>query len=150
MFKVNIECLTKDISWSKELPTEQEAQAFLNSQIGKPHRLPQRDKLVSECSQEELDSALSISNEVLDENNEVIQPAMATLPATFTYSIVDITAQKAQEETNRNARKFLADTDYKITRHSEDLLAGRTPAMSQQELEDLMTQRQAARNSIVD
>ena len=149
MFKVSISSNNGMISGGGEFSTEQEAQAWLNSQIGKPHRLPQREKNVSECSQEELDSALEILPEVLD-GDVLIQEARAVLPATFIATITDITAQKAQEEINNNARKFLADTDYKITRHSEDLLAGRTPAMSQQELEQLMEQRQAARDSIVD
>lgn len=138
MFKVNIQSLIRDISWGAELPTLQEAEAWLSQQIGRPNRLPQREKAVSECSQEELDSAISIENDI------------ATLPAQFTSSIVDITAQKAQEAINAENKKFLADTDWKVIRHRDQVELGIATSLSAQEFQDLLSARQAARNAIVE
>jgi hypothetical protein len=150
MFKASFFNLQGNLIGSGEFQTQQEAQAWHDSQIGKPRRLPQRDKPVSECSQEELDSAINISAEVLDENSEVVTPAMATLPAQFTSSIVDITAQKAQEAINAENKKFLADTDWKVIRHRDQVELGIATSLTAQEFQDLLSARQAARSAIVE
>jgi hypothetical protein len=59
--------------------TYQEAQDWLAQQIGKPHRLPEREEQVIDENGEP----------VLDENGEIV---MQTIPAEFTSEIVDITA----------------------------------------------------------
>jgi hypothetical protein len=138
MFKVNIQSLIRDISWGAELPTLQEAEAWLSQQIGRPNRLPQREKAVSECSQEELDSAISIENDI------------ATLPAQFTSSIVDITAQKAQEAINAENKKFLADTDYKVLRHIRQKALNIQTTLTEQEYLALEQERHDAASAIVE
>ena len=103
MFKVNISNASQNLSWSASFPTELEAQEWLAKQIGKPHRLPERDVPTYD------ENGLPI----LNENNE---PVMETLPAEFTSEIVDISAQLELESQKAAAKKLLADTDWLIIR----------------------------------
>jgi len=53
-----------------------------------------------------------------------------------------------QEITNYNARKFLADTDWQVIRHRDQLAAGETTSLSDAEYQQLLTDRQVARESV--
>jgi len=64
--------------------------------------------------------------------------------------VVNVQAKIDQETINRNARKFLADTDYKVIRHYEQKLANVQCSMSDLEFNELMLERQNKRNSIVE
>lgn len=54
-----------------------------------------------------------------------------------------------QSQTNQQARAFLNATDWQIIRHQDQLLSGETPSLSEPELQTLLAQRKAARESIV-
>lgn len=71
MFKVNISNASQNLAWSASFPSEAEAQAWLALQIGKPHRLPERE--------------VPTGN-----RNENDEPIMETLPAEFTFEIKDL------------------------------------------------------------
>jgi hypothetical protein len=114
MFKVNIANSSQNLSWSASFSTQQEAQSWLNSQIGKPHRLPEREvPIESEYAQEDV-------LEVIEEEIEgVMQQTKVRLRAQFTSEIVDISAQVATEAAQAAARKLLADTDWMVIRKAD-------------------------------
>lgn len=116
--RVNITSTEVDTTWSAEFESLNDAQAWLSKQIGKPHRLPQRVVLQSECSQEQLDSAVNLLPEVVVDG-EVITPARATLPAQYNSEIIDISAQ---ETLKANVQSRIAAGKAAI-RLSEDILA---------------------------
>lgn len=103
MFKVNISNASQNLSWSAQFPTEQEAENWLNSQIGKPHRLPEREVPIYDGN----------GNPILDENGD---PVIGTLPAEFTSEIVDITASHNLAQEKIKADKYLKETDWYVTR----------------------------------
>lgn len=57
--------------------------------------------------------------------------------------------QKTQAEINAEAQALLSSTDWQIIRHQDQLLAGETPSLSEPELQTLLAQRKAARESVV-
>ena len=63
--------------------------------------------------------------------------------------VVDITAQKTQEETNKTAMAHLVSTDWLVLRHQGQIAIGITTSLTAQEYLDLETARQASRDSIV-
>jgi hypothetical protein len=77
MFKVNIVNPSQNLSWGASFSTELEAQEWLAQQIGKPHRLPERQVPLYDGN----------GLPLLDQNNE---PVMGALPAEFTSEIVDL------------------------------------------------------------
>lgn len=107
MFKVTItneQC--PQSPWSASFSTEIEAQNWLNSQIGKPWRLPERQVPTYDENGEP----------ILDENGE---PVMETLPAEFTSEIVDITEEYNLAKQKQEAQSYLNSTDWYITRFVE-------------------------------
>lgn len=88
MFKVNISNSSQNLSWSGSFLTEIEAQAWLSQQIGKPHRLPERDVPTYDEN----------GQPILDENGDSV---LETLPAEFTSEIIDITAAHNDAENKR-------------------------------------------------
>ena len=131
MFKVNISNSSQNLLWSADFPTELEAQEWLSQQIGKPHRLPERE----------------VPTEELDEQGN---PIMELLPAEFTSEIIDISAQVNQENINKQAKKFLKDTDFIVIRHSGQKALNIATSLTEQEYLALEQQRQEARDSIVE
>lgn len=117
MYKVLLKNVEKNLEWSATFESLDSAQEWLSSQIGKPHRLPERE----------------VSTGEKDEND---QPIMQLLPAEFTSEIIDISAQVALDLQKSEARKFLADTDWLIIREMDSGVA--CPA-------DIKLQRQASR-----
>lgn len=55
---------------------------------------------------------------------------------------------KMQDIINCRARKFLADTDWQVLRHSDQIALGMPTSLTEQEYADLLQQRQAARDSV--
>lgn len=106
MLKVNIINQNENKSWSASFPTEQEAQAWLNSQIGKPHRLPER----------EIPTYDENGAPIIDENGD---PVMETLPAEFTSEIIDISAEVSLANAKAEAQKYLDETDWYVIRKYE-------------------------------
>lgn len=58
-------------------------------------------------------------------------------------------AKKKQEDTNKQSLDFLDDTDWKVTRHQDQLANGGTPSLTDEEFKDLLVKRQQARDSII-
>lgn len=102
---------------------------------------------------------VELSPAVRDELGEVISPAVTAfqevvvseeIPAEFVIEFQDVASiPKTQAEINAEARAFLSNSDYKVIRHQDQLLANETPSLSEPELQTLLAQRKAARESIV-
>jgi len=58
------------------------------------------------------------------------------------------TIEKSQEQINDEARQFLADTDWKITRHKEQVEMNIETSMTDQEYITLLQERQSVRDLI--
>jgi hypothetical protein len=99
-----------------------------------------------------IDQQVETTPAVLDENNEEIVPAKFETQtvelAGYKVIIEDLTAQLELEAQKAEALKFLQDTDYKVLKHRDQTEMGRTPDMSVEEFQYLLTQRQQARDKI--
>lgn len=91
MFKVIIKNEEKQLEWSAQFESQELAQEWLNKQIGKPHRLPERKVLD-------------------DEKNEI------TLPAEFSYEILDVSEEVELQKKKSEAKQFLANSDWYVIR----------------------------------
>lgn len=94
---------------------------------------------------------LELTPAIIGENGEVIQEATfeeVNVPADYTYEIIDISAQIQAQKNSADARKFLADTDWKILRHQDQQALGIATSLTAQEFFDLLQERQAAREAI--
>jgi hypothetical protein len=176
MFKVNISNASQNLSWSASFETEQLAQDWLAQQIGKPHRLPEREvSIEDEYAQEDvievIQSEVIIGYEngdpILDEENNPVldeqgnptyiqvpitelQDTHVRLKAQFTSEIVDISAQVAQQETNRAAKAFLEGSDYKVLRHIRQKALQQATTLTEEQYLALEQQRSDAAASIVE
>jgi len=115
MFKVvitNANC--SQSPWSASFPTELEAQEWLALQIGKPHRLPEREVSISDDYAQE-----DVLEVIQSEVEGVMQDTHVRLRAQFTSEIVDISAQVASEAAQAAARQLLNSTDWYVVRMSE-------------------------------
>lgn len=63
-------------------------------------------------------------------------------------AMIEIEASKQSEQTVANARQLLADTDWKVLRHRDQISQGISTSMTEEEMTVLQTARQAARDSI--
>jgi hypothetical protein len=127
MFKVTVINPNKQGSpFSAPFPTREEAQNWIDLCSNKPSYpwgKPERQE------------------EVLDENgNSFDPPQFQTLPAEFTIEIEDISAQVEQQNINAESLKYLADTDWYVTRFIETGVE--IPS-------EITLARQAARQNIV-
>jgi hypothetical protein len=87
---------------------------------------------------------------VLDEQGNVISPAQyETLPAEYEIQFVDNSALLQQEADNAEAIQFLADTDWKVLRHRDQQELGIATSLTAEEFQDLLQQRQMAREAII-
>jgi hypothetical protein len=57
--------------------------------------------------------------------------------------------QKLQHEENLQNQQFLKDTDWKATRHRDQLAMGTETSLSEAEYKELLAQRQQARERII-
>lgn len=125
MWNVLIVNSSKNMTWQKsDCVSEVEAQSWLQSQIGKPHRLPEREVSIEDDYEQE--DVLEVIQEnvqigVDEENNAIyeLQDTKVRLKAQFTSEIVDISSQVASEAEQAAARKLLADTDWLIIREMD-------------------------------
>jgi hypothetical protein len=134
MYKVDLININSGFNYGigATFETIEKAQEWLNIVIGSEAALmPERQVPTGE----------------IDENGN---PIMQTLPAEFTAEIVDISAQVAQQEINKNAKAFLAESDYKIIRHLGQKALNIATSLSEEEYLELEQQRQQARSSIVE
>jgi hypothetical protein len=60
----------------------------------------------------------------------------------------EVEAQAQTDIDKADARKFLADSDWQVMRHRDQVDAGIPTSLTSQEFADLLTARQAARDSI--
>lgn len=67
----------------------------------------------------------------------------------FEVEIVDISEELEQLENNKQSIALLANTDWKVLRHRDQIELGITPSLSDVEYQELLLERQAARNSII-
>ena len=88
---------------------------------------------LNELTQVELEQEISRTTD--EDGNTSVE-----IPAQYTIEITDISSQVAQENTNAESLKYLADTDWYVIRYLETGVA--IPA-------DITTARAAARSNIV-
>ena len=143
MFKVNISNASQNLSWSASFPTELEAQEWLAKQIGKPHRLPEREVSIEDDYAQE--DVLEVIEEEID---GVMQQVRVRLRAQYSSEIVDISAQVATEAAQAAARALLNDSDWKRHRHISQKALGVTTSMTEEEYLAMEQACQAARNLI--
>lgn len=126
------------------------------------------ENLVSEALPEikEMQEVI-VSPEIIDEETgEVLEPARTemqevvireaapaiyetvTIPAEYTYEIEDMSEEVQQSEINAEALSFLNSTDWKVTRHRDQLDAGLETSLTDVEFSALLADRQAARERI--
>ena len=145
MFKVNISNSKQNLSWSASFPSEAEAQAWLNSQIGKPHRLPERiESIDAEYDQDDVLEVIETEQVIgynavprVDEQNQPVLDAEGIqivdqvpnlamvqthvrLRAQYTSEIIDISAELNLAQNQAEARKLLAETDWMIIREMDN------------------------------
>jgi len=90
MYQVNIKNVEKDLSWSAQFESKELAQEWLDKQIGKPNRLPQRKVIVDEVEVE--------------------------MPSEFTSEILDISEMVALSKAKLEAKQYLASSDWYVIR----------------------------------
>jgi len=162
MFEVKIRNIQGIQTHGAEFDTEQEAQSWIDS-IVSMNPCPWGIAAQTIQQQVETQPAVIESQEMLDENglsfdppqfqDVEISPAQyemqeVELPGSYTVEIVDKTAQVQQEQTNQNAKQFLAESDWKVLRHRDQQDLGIATSMTAQEFADLLQQRQMAREAI--
>jgi hypothetical protein len=84
---------------------------------------------------------------VVDENGVELVPA--TYVEGYSVVIEDISDKVAQEKANAEALKFLNDTDFKVIRHLDQQNLGIATSLTAEEFQELLHQRQMAREAIV-
>ena len=129
MFKVIItNSNTHQSPWSASFETEIEAQEWLQSQIGLPWRLPEREVSIEDDYAQE--DVLEVIEEEID---GVMQQVRVRLRAQYSSEIVDISAQVATEAAQAAARALLNDSDWKRHRHISQKALGVATSMTEEE-----------------
>ena len=154
MFKVQIKNIaSQQYTHGGQFPSMEEAQSWIDSIISQGINCPwgKLERLVpqSECSQEELDSALELIEAIGEEGDIDHIPAMAKLPQEFEIETIDITAQVEQEQINKEALEFLIEADWKRNRHLSQLALGIETSLSEVEYLSMEAMCQTMRDSIV-
>jgi len=148
MFKVNISNSSQNLAWSASFSTQEEAQAWLDKQIGKPHRLAERIEAIdAEYDQADVLEVIETEQSIeallvprVDEQNQPVldeegiqivdsvpQTAMVQthvrLKAQFTSEIIDITAQHNAEQA-KSSRLQAGKAARQACESVMDLIAG--------------------------
>jgi hypothetical protein len=157
MIQVKIKDIaTNTFTHGAKFENEEQAQAWITSiesgQIN-PWGLPQRQKPVVDCTQEELDSALEIIPEVIgiqEEGGEEVEitPSLAVLPKTYEVIIEEL--DTTQEQINIESLDYLRNTDWVVLRHIGQLALGVPTSLTSIEYTELEQLRQNARDLIID
>lgn len=90
---------------------------------------------------------------VIDEQGVEISPAQyemqeISIPG-YEVEIEDKSAELAQQAINAEAQKFLDGSDWKVLRHRDQQELGLATSLSSEEFQELLRQRQMAREAIV-
>jgi hypothetical protein len=159
MIKISIKKQDK-ITNQASFPSQEEAQAWLASHegmksFGEPAQTIEQ--------QVEISPAVLESQEVLDENGESFDPPqfqdVEIVPAQhemqemhipgYVVEIEDISAKLEQEKANAEAQAFLDSSDWKVLRHRDQQDIGLATSLSGEEFQELLQQRQMAREAII-
>lgn len=62
--------------------------------------------------------------------------------------VAELESQAASDEVRADALKFLQETDWKVIRHRDQVDAGISTSLSEEEFAQLLSDRQAARDQI--
>jgi hypothetical protein len=94
-----------------------------------------------------------VSPVVLAEDGSELVPAVyetqiEEVPG-YVVVIEDITAKLEQEKANAEAQAFLDGTDWQVLRHRDQQELGLATSLTSQEFNELLQQRQAAREAII-
>ncbi|KZX63839.1 hypothetical protein A3712_20665 [Vibrio sp. HI00D65] len=68
----------------------------------------------------------------------------------FGLTVADCEVVESQSEIDRKNIEFLNTTDWQVTRHRDQVDSGNTTSMSDEEYQELLSQRQIARGKVVD
>lgn len=128
MFKVSISNSRENKLWEAKFASEELAQAWLAQQVGKPHRLPEREVAIeSEYFQDDVLEVISEDIEQFDENFQstgfVSVETKVKLAAEFVSEISNISVAHALDQAKMAARKLLADTDWLVIREMDSGVA---------------------------
>ena len=160
MIKISIK-KQDQITNQASFPSQEEAQAWLShhegmKSFGEPAQTIQQ--------QVEISPAVLESQEVLDENGESFDPPQFQdveivpsqhemqemhIPGSYEVEIEDITSQLEQEKANAEAQAFLDASDWKVLRHRDQQDIGLATSLSGEEFQELLQQRQMAREAII-
>lgn len=124
-------------------------QPFIDKGVyGQKHVPATYENVVVETTPAVLDeNGVEISPAVTETQNVLVSPGIL---ADFVIEFQDLESiPKTQAEINAEARTMLNNTDWILRRHQDQLLSGETPSLSEPELQTLLAQRKAARESIV-
>ena len=141
-------------------PSQEEAQAWLSHHEGMGS-FGQKAQTIEQ--QVEISPAVLESQEVLDENGESFDPPqfqdVEIVPAQhemqemhipgYVVEIEDISAKLEQEKANAEAQAFLDSSDWKVLRHRDQQDIGLATSLSGEEFQELLQQRQMAREAII-
>lgn len=148
MYKINI-IKNNMITNSAQFTTEQLCLNFLNSNtlinaFGKNLREVYPMFNSNEYS-EDISNAISQRTEIIDSNEVIIY----TLPADYTYEILDITLQHQAEQESCQALQRLVSTDYKVLRHIRQQALNIPTTLTQEEYLTLEHQRNDASLKVI-
>lgn len=127
-----------------------EVDAWLQSKINKKHPKigkPAREVELSKADEFEKSREESRRTEQDEEGNDIV---LISVPADYTIVETDVTSEVEQKEINEEKKKFLADSDYKVIKHRDQLAAGESPSLSDEEYQALLAERKAARDVIIE
>lgn len=143
MWKVSISNQSQNLAWEAKFDSQELAQAWLSSQVGKPHRLPEREVPIQDSYAQE-----DVLEVIQSEVQGILQDTHVRLRAQFSSSITDISAELASEQAKLDAQKFLDESDWKVLRHRDQLDAGIATSLTNEQYLALLSERQAKRNLI--
>lgn len=133
-----------------QFETQEQIDAWLTKHVAKnTFGLPERLVPQSECTEEQLASAIELIPEVLDEAGEILTPAMARLPAEYTIEITDISEQIELQKQSEEALRFLNQSDFKILRHLRQKALNLPLSLSEEEYLALEQQRHEASKKVI-
>jgi hypothetical protein len=97
---------------------------------------------------------IELSPAVLAEDGSVLQEAVVELKEVelagdYEVVIEDISAKLEQEKSNAEAQAFLDSSDWKVLRHRDQQDMGLATSLSGEEFQELLQQRQMAREAII-
>jgi hypothetical protein len=96
---------------------------------------------------------VEVAPAVINEDGTELVPALyetqiEEVPG-YVVVIEDITAKLEQEKANAEAQAFLDGTDWQVLRHRDQQELGLATSLTSQEFNELLQQRQAAREAII-